>query len=69
MTRCLYCVTSYSVEHDTRLGMFVVVNEMDCSEEVFERLKDALDYADNGDLSEEALEVLRDFAAEEEEAS
>lgn len=69
MTRTIYCTTSFSVEHDTRLGMFVVINDLDCSEEVFERLEDALDYADDGDLSEEALEVLRDFAAEEEEAS
>lgn len=58
-SRTLYTVTSYSVQHDTRLGMFVVVNELDCTESYFDTLLDALDYADNGELSDEALAVLQ----------
>lgn len=60
---CLYTVTSYDVHHCRRTGFFVVVNTLDMTEQLFDTLADALDYADNGELSPEAQRILDTYAA------
>lgn len=62
----LYEVTSYTVHplivSPTEIAGYAVVNSLHNTVESFCSLHDALDYADNGELSEEALQALAELA-------
>lgn len=63
MTDPIYAVTSYEVHQLTVPAEFHVVNILDAFPvpTVFESLREALEYADNGELSPEAIAVLLSF--------
>lgn len=58
---CLYEITCYEVHHCKRTKYFVVVNTLDMTESLFDTLAEALEYADNGELSPEAQRILKTY--------
>ena len=62
----LYEVTSYTVHpliiSATEIAGYAVKSSLDHSVESFYTLRDALHYADNGELSDEARQTLEELA-------
>lgn len=61
-TTPIYSVTSYEVAEND-LG-YTVANTLDGTRETFDDLRDALEYADNGELSPDAVRCLMNYYRE-----